>query len=255
VGNFISALLRSLSSALTQEPERYHSQWKPTFYRYPGYSNHITHFSDPRGFPPLETIPPEQYYSHDTYVEKMAFDSPKVPDDLERSLEIVFELDTPRRERFLRACRWFSHARQFWTQSQSISFISMVAALECLMDKSTRCAECHQALPEEVDHCDTCGQPKYRVNRSFKDFLDTNVPFIDELPEERNLLYGVRSQLVHGLDLLYSDLNRFAFGEPRDLQERHLHSRLHLIVPVAAHTWIQRQSQLQDRSHSATISQ
>lgn len=215
----------------------HHSTWKSLGYRYPNFTNHITEFSDSKVFAPLKRTPAKDYYAP-TRIFRMAVDPLNIPDDLEKSLDLVTNLDDGQREKFDRACNWFSFAEQFRSQSKSASFASMVVALESLINKPEKCPKCSQTLTESLGRCDACGQPMYRLNASFKKFLNDHVPFIKEMPEAQKLLYSVRSQLVHGLNLFTADLDPYSFRGHQQLQDSDLHEKLHLITIVATHHWL-----------------
>ena len=76
------------------------------------------------------------------------------------------------------------------------------------MGKPDRCQTCGQPLPETTEKCEACGQTRFKVTKKFGEFLDAHVPFIREplWAWVRNVLYGVRSDLAHGNDVMHRDM-------------------------------------------------
>ena len=94
------------------------------------------------------------------------------------------------------ACSWYYQAVAVWHESDSSSYVALVNAIECLTDKPEQCPECNQSGMEGIERCDLCGQPRYRVTKKFKEFLEKYVSFIDErFPKAKGRFYEIRSQL------------------------------------------------------------
>ena len=138
------------------------------------------------------------------------------------------------------ACSWYAQYRHTWEESHSSAFIAMVTALECLAQEKEVCPACKQPLLEnEEDICQSCGQPRYRVTKHFQNFLKKYFPFIDQFPKEKKILYQVRSQLAHGMDLLQADLEPWKYVFDAKIQEQeHLLRNLYFIVGTAIYNWL-----------------
>jgi hypothetical protein len=121
--------------------------------------------------------------------------------------------------------------------------MALITALECLTEKSATCPECSSPIKDEIETCDKCGEPKYRLARNFKEFLERYVPSIDEYPTEKKLMYKVRSQLTHGLSLLNRDLEPGTWISSRQQEEDELHQNVRFITLVAIYNWLVDKSQ------------
>lgn len=154
--------------------------------------------------------------SKDLYYKRSANPSfPLVlPDNFDLLLEKAFLLPQTDFQRLYRACMWFAMAQEIWRTSASSSFVSIVSALESLVDKPHKCSECGQSITEGLEMCPQCQQPRFKVTQSFKLFLEAHVPSLAERPEIRNIIYKVRSGLAHGLaDPLRADVTPWMIFE------------------------------------------
>lgn len=220
------------------DPATWTSAWEQSGYYYPQLSGEVKEYSDPTPHEAIELRPAREYYGHGRTAGGGIL---SLPDDLDRSLDIALVLaDDETRTRLFRSVSYLDHAEAIWAHSSSLSFIGLVVAVESLMDKPERCPACNQPLPEAVERCTECGQVRFGTTRKFREFLETRVPFIDKPGWEwaRRFLYGFRSDLAHGNDIMYADLSPLATFSMESMQERELMERSGHIVFTAIRNWL-----------------
>ncbi len=122
----------------------------------------------------------------------------RVPSDLDRSICSYDALSGSNREKFDRASFWFSASRRMCDVSITAAFAALVSAIESL----TSSGEVHQFT------CPVCsGVTDHRVpgpTKLFKDFLATYA-LGATLAKDRDDMYDLRSDLVHGEHLVELD--------------------------------------------------
>src|SRR5205823_13314142 len=74
-----------------------------------------------------------------------------LPDNFESLLEKAFLLPQTEFQKLFRACMWLAMAKEIWLTSASSSFVSVVSALESLIDKPEKCSECGQSVTEALE--------------------------------------------------------------------------------------------------------
>ncbi len=201
-----------------------------------GMKGKMEEFSDTSKLTEMNKVAFQDYY---TKTLGITSDPLCIPDNLEESLDVVFNLSERDWDRFFMSCSWYSQSSEVWRESSSSAFISLVTALECLVGEREKCECCNQELPDKLEFCECCKQPRYQVTKGFKEFLERFVPFIDSFPREKKALYGIRSKLAHGVDLLQQDLQPWSFtmNVKKDEQDM-LHRNLHFISGVAVYNWL-----------------
>lgn len=173
---------------------------------------------------PMNSIDPDKYYVRFAI---QAGRSLQVPSDLNVSIERYYALDSEHRSRFLRACYWNHQANQIFHCSRSASYISLVNAIECLMDE-----------PESHGVCKECNREiKEGPTKMFRDFIEKYSPGVPL--SIRNELYQVRSKLSHGAVLLPLDMPGLTFGlDPKYLESRNQYSMMAKVVDYTMYNWI-----------------
>jgi hypothetical protein len=172
-------------------------------------------------------VDPEAYYTNGGMDGSVL----RVPADLDDSLCRYRDLDAQHRAKFDRATFWLDLASRQWTTSVSASFASLVSAVESLTDRGIThhafCGQCQKSWPHEVPG----------PTEKFRSFFDTYAPGA-ALSERRSSMYGVRSAILHGSDLLLLDQD-LAFGfDPTDFNQRELHHELWSITRLALRNWL-----------------
>ncbi len=177
-------------------------------YDFHSFSPTIDAFSDTNAYPLMTLVPYADYYTGIlAYIPNVLIAGDmelKLPDNIVPSFEKVDRLGNKDKVNFLRACYWLRLAQVQRAISPSSSLISLVSAVECLIEKH-RCSDCHQEIIAESGRCKTCGEPIYRITAAFKQFVEQWVPDAARYPDVLGLLYSTRSSIVHGSGILLND--------------------------------------------------
>jgi hypothetical protein len=147
----------------------------------------------------------------------------EIPDLLLPLLSAVDAADPTVRERFFRAAYWFSRSGPAWRLSRSLSYISLINAIEVLTPVAG------------MDACPACG-----LNRApgpTARFRDTVERYAGDVPERKEL-YSLRSRLVHGDQILLSDGPSGWGFTPQSEEERWRHELASRIARVVIISWL-----------------
>jgi hypothetical protein len=137
-----------------------------------------------------------------------------VPADLDDSLCRYRDLSEANRSKFDRAAFWMDVASRQWTISVSASFASLVSAVEAL----------------------TRGSGPGATER-FRSFFETFAPGAIVM-DRRSKMYRLRSDILHGSELMQLDQD-LAFGfDPSDFKENELQRELWSITRIALRNWL-----------------
>ena len=129
-------------------------------------------------------------------------------------LDAPSPLTEERLEEIDRAAYWLDMAWRQWDISVSASFAALVSAVESLIN--------------------TRGPG---ATGRFRDFLERYAPGAS-LTARRNLMYDLRSGILHGSELMTIDQD-IAFGwDPPWWNERELHGELWSMTRVAVRNWL-----------------
>lgn len=120
--------------------------------------------------------------------------------------------DSDLKEQYLNACIVLTKAQDLFSIDHSASYMFMVTAIEALItiDYKDHIAET----------CDCCGQPKYKVSKKFKDFIDKYGYQVSN--KIKNEFYSMRSSISHFGKLFVSSYQSTMFIESQeDFDRRH----------------------------------
>ena len=160
----------------------------------------------------LEEVEPEEYYTEVGHDGKGL----RVPADLDQSICFYLQLSATNRAKFDRATFWIDLAWRQWTISASASFASLVSAVESLTDRGRG------------------------ATKGCRAFLNKYAPG-ESLRSHRNKMYKLRSDILHGSDLMQLDQD-LAFGwDPPWLNQRELHKELWSLTRTALRNWLKNQ--------------
>lgn len=166
----------------------------PQGYSYDGFETWSELFSSCEGFSEISLRDSSVYFGQQGLMTLLNQDLPNIFQDLFLSF---FTLSRSLQEKFTRAAYWFRLAQH--EESYSALFLHLIQCVETLLPPA-----------ESGQVCATC---KRNIGKSstqrFTEFLDALVPRHPELTSARNKLYGLRSDLSHGWDLMAQDLNEF----------------------------------------------
>ncbi len=156
----------------------------------------------------------------------------RVPADLDETICLYEGLSSSNREKFDRAAFWFSTSSRMWDISMSAAFAALVSAIESL----TATGNVHDFT------CPICGLPtNHRVpgpTKLFRNFLATYAPSAS-LAKERDDMYDLRSNLVHGGHVVELDREiPFMGWTPPGFNERQKYSDLWGLTRAALRNWL-----------------
>src|SRR6185312_11431616 len=186
----------------------------------------------PRAAEGLRVVNSEEYYpslGND-------YDGLSVPDDLDSAICRYRALTPKQREKFDRAAYWMDLASRQWTTSMSVSYASLVSAIEALTDRGQihnfTCPVCREPCSHEVPG------PTER----FRAFFDAYAPGASLRPR-RSKMYTLRSEILHGSDLMEMDQGRVLGWGPPWWHERELHEELWSLSRCGLRNWLQNPSE------------
>jgi len=155
-----------------------------------------------------------------------------VPSDLDELICRYQNLPSNLQAKFDRATYWFSMASRQREDSMSASYASLISSAEALTsDESTKhsvyCEQCKQDRTHDVPG----------ATEKFRAFFEKYTPD-PGLRERRSKMYGLRSKILHGSDLMQLDQRR-AFGwDPPWWNEREMTTELWTLMRIAARNWL-----------------
>jgi hypothetical protein len=170
----------------------------------------VTDALSPPAAESLVEVEPEEYYT------KVGLDGNplSVPADLDASLCLYRDLSELDRSKFDRAAFWLDIASRQWTMSMSASFASLVTAIEAL----------------------TRGNGRGATER-FRSFFETYAPGASARGR-RTKMYGLRSDILHGSDLMQMDQDLALGWDPPGDTELDLQRELWSITSLALRNWL-----------------
>ena len=64
-----------------------------------------------------------------------------------------------------------------------------------------------------MEKCDICGDPQYRIGKTFKEFLEkySNEEYSKLSREEKSYIYNIRSTMLHGEKVFSRDFEPMGF--------------------------------------------
>jgi len=157
-----------------------------------------------------------------------------IPEFLDQALEIYYALTEDLLLLFRKACYLFYCGVELRSSNPSLSFASFVSAVETLM--------AFEAIAP--DRCDTCGQPRYRFNARFRNFIISYGYGGKKSAGAKkfiNKLYGHRSRILHMGQLLLGDMFWHSVDEDskrKEWEESFLHKDLLAVTRICLINWL-----------------
>jgi hypothetical protein len=175
----------------------------------------------------LGEIESEKYYK-----EPVGGRSLHVPDDLDESICKYQSLPAALQAKFDRAAYWLSMASRQWEDSMSASYASLVSAAEALTPQdrtkhSLYCDECKENRTHDVPG----------ATEKFRSFFEKYTPD-PGLKKRRNKMYELRSDILHGSDLMQLDQGLAIGWDPPWWNEREMNTELWGLMRTAARNWL-----------------
>lgn len=165
-------------------------------------------------------------------------------ENADKLLDIIFELNQDIYIKFINSCYWFYTAREVWKISHSFSYIGLVTSIECLMNKADKC-QCGSVPTEKsIEKCEICGEPKYKLGKNFKDFLEkySHDEYSNLTQKEKNHIYNIRSTMIHGEKPFSLDLESMGFLGYQKSFENSIYMKISELVYKALINWISKRN-------------
>jgi hypothetical protein len=177
----------------------------------------------------LEVLTSDSYYKGVIGLDGRGL---RVPDDLDESICRYQSLPAALQAKFDRAAYWLSMASRQWEDSISASYASLVSAAEALTPEdctkhSVYCDECKENRTHDVPG----------ATEKFRSFFKKYTPGTG-LKDRRSKMYGLRSKILHGSDLMQLDQGRAIGWDPPWWNEREMNTELWGLVRTAARNWL-----------------
>jgi hypothetical protein len=187
----------------------------------------VTDALSPPSTEKTQELEPDAYYAGAGYDGRPL----RVPTDLDDLLCRYRDLADEDLAKFDRAAFWMDMASRQWPMSLSVSFASLVSAVESLTERGTThlvfCEECNKKMSH-----DSPG-----ATEQFRFFFEQYAPGAS-LRERRSTMYALRSNILHGSDLMQIDMDLHFGWDPPGENERELYSELSSITKVALRNWL-----------------
>lgn len=113
------------------------------------------------------------------------------------ALDTYFILDDEAREKVDSAIVLISDGIRLGLRHQSLGFVSFISSIETMIDLENKGLK--------VEHCKTCGQPIYGVNKKFLNYLSKYVSRAQVSINKFKRLYTLRSKIAHSGKLFLND--------------------------------------------------
>jgi hypothetical protein len=169
----------------------------------------------------------------DTYFSEVGHDGRglQIPSDLDELICLYQSLRPDLRDKFDRAIYWLQMSRTQWDISTSLSFTSLVSAIETLTVRG----------PGHKVTCDICKKPfshdEPGLTELFRSFIETHAPG-KSLETQRSKMYKLRSTILHGGGLMELDEDRAHGWDPEHRIQYDLHSELSPLTRTALRSWL-----------------
>lgn len=205
-----------------EEPSKLTSKWTQMGYVPNGLEANTLPLQLPGGMKPFNQIGYNEYYTKPLRGNDLV-----IPDNLEKSLDLIYELSEKNKKQFDIASAWLSQSGDIWRGSGSASYAALVIAIEALLE------------PVAGEVCGCCGQAKYATTKRFQDFLVSHIPGMEDNPEVLSRLYRARSDIVHGKDIFEQDLFPWRhLPSIRGNDEWQINYNAHHLVSIAVYNWL-----------------
>ncbi len=156
-----------------------------------------------------------------------------LPESLAVLLTAYYGLPDMPRQAFLRSCYWFHHSHAVYLVSSSASYLALISAIESLIP--------HEQGPPCPNP--DCKKPLGKgPTARFREFLEAFAPGL-ATKHERDRLYSLRSQLVHGGHLMRRDVEGGWEGLRPDATAELMNAdRAIMVARIALISWLVREA-------------
>ena len=178
--------------------------------------------------PEWQEIPCEKHADYYKAQGVLFGDPFRLPDSLETSIVRYEQLSDDESALFLRSAHWLATSSSVFWRSHSLAYVSLVYALEGLMQNATK-----------IGQCESCGRDQFdkSVSKRFREFLEE---YRAGLPKEYvDEIYGLRSAIAHGGGLMPRDreITGFRFTAEQN-KKNDLFRLLQMVCQVVLLNWL-----------------
>lgn len=194
----------------------------------------------PISTPPIEQIESQTYYGQIGIAHNYIFSLPAFVDEIVAS---YYNLSDPA-EKFDIALYWYEVADRVATQSRSLSFVSLIQAIETMCDsepESENCETCGDPVLIQTQ-CENCGKVKKArgPTRLFREFIDQ---YTQNLPARlRNEMYSMRSKITHGTKIMVADQDLRGFDQ-KSHEEQEMYRIAKSVTQISLLNWLRSQQE------------
>lgn len=152
------------------------------------------------------------------------------PENIFEMLDKYQLLEQDPKDSFLSACTLFSHGLRLWSEHPSLSFTSMVSALETLIHHDNK------NIKNEI--CKECGQERYRVVKKFRDFFLNYGSPTPEFKKYAIKIYKHRSKILHRGELFLGEVKPIGFGSLDGLDDVNMRRNIISTCRICMVNWL-----------------
>ena len=177
-----------------------------------------------------QKIPKTSDNAHFNRFGQMVGDKLMLPNSADEIFENYFSLGDERKATFQRSVGLFQQAIRTKQISASLMYVGMVSAIENLI--------AYEGRGDQIESCNECGQPRYKVRQKFLSFMTKYTLSAPEFRAVADEMYRIRSGIGHAGALLSGDLvGQFVSAE--DGLESFSHSiKVEIATRIALLNWL-----------------
>jgi Apea-like HEPN len=203
------------------------TSWKQIAYNYDGFTTKPEKYDSVEN---LNLIPIGERHSNEL---TLMADSSEI-------LNKVFSSDSTKYAKLIKSLYWYYLSSKTWIVSHSVSYVSLITSIECLLEGIDKCSCGSAKIQKGVEVCDICGEPKYKIGKSIKEFIQKHagLTFNKLSPQEKRQIYNIRSEMVHGSDIYPRDLNSQFTSYSQSLDDS-FHRHINGLVSETIRHWVE----------------
>jgi hypothetical protein len=214
-----------------EEANSWSSKWCWKMFHWPELPDQlkISHFSDV-SLPPIEQVAHKVYYQYEPNFDNYTKRPVTLPNTVFDILNSYYSLNGEKRTYVDTAMNHLYTSMELHSKRKTTAMISAFTAIETMMNYEYR-----DVKPE---HCDSCGQLKYKVSERFRNFLLKYIGTSDANKKTFNQLYSLRSKVIHTGEQLETE--RRWTDIPQDKKDEEFITLLKVLVlgKLAVINWI-----------------
>ncbi|HEY1054021.1 MAG TPA: hypothetical protein VGE24_02770 [Emticicia sp.] len=200
----------------------------------------ITAFTDTSHIRPAPLVKhPECFMNIDLEGEEEI----RFPDHTIEAINNYFALNTAGLDAVDSATSLICNGINLMNEMKSISFISFISSIETMVN--------YEFKGVRIESCEACGQPRYKVVRKFRDYLEKYVSDSTSAKKQFREIYGLRSQIAHTGMLLLGD-GIIDWSEETGTGQRALHLNAMQTSRLSLTNWLLRREEEQQMGQADT---